>query len=354
MIKFILIILLNIIFVSNLLTGSLKRKVMHNLQFSLGTEELFAVFVKVFERNYTLSSEEGIKRYENFKKSLEFMKNKTDEEIILSLGEYSDMSHEEFKNQRLNLKMQNKKSIIKDKHNKCECDCIYKSTKVQKYEKIDWKSKLLTPRNQHSCGSCWSFSTIAAIEGQLSIKKGIKEYLSTQELLDCSKKGGNDGCNGGFPRHALEYIKRKGISKEVDYKYINSENSFCKKVDLIDKIKISGFDGCNSVIGMNDEDDIECTFDLWFNLLSKGPIVVVIDSSSEVLQHYSSGIINFNKKDCQEVNHAVLAVGYDNEVITIRNSWGADWGEGGYFRVKKNDLINNSCFITSSAYLPIL
>jgi C1A family cysteine protease len=31
--------------------------------------------------------------------------------------------------------------------------------------------------------------------------------------------------------------------------------------------------------------------------------------------------------------HAVLAVGYDDATqrFTIRNSWGANWGQGGYF-----------------------
>ena len=31
--------------------------------------------------------------------------------------------------------------------------------------------------------------------------------------------------------------------------------------------------------------------------------------------------------------HAILAVGYDDttEMIKIRNSWGADWGQQGYF-----------------------
>jgi len=37
-------------------------------------------------------------------------------------------------------------------------------------------------------------------------------------------------------------------------------------------------------------------------------------------------------ESCQG-GHAVLAVGYDDakDAVLVRNSWGADWGEDGYF-----------------------
>lgn len=46
----------------------------------------------------------------------------------------------------------------------------------------------------------------------------------------------------------------------------------------------------------------------------------------------------------QDVNHAVLAVGYGVENGTpywlIKNSWGADWGVDGYFKM---ELGKNMC-----------
>jgi aminopeptidase C len=37
------------------------------------------------------------------------------------------------------------------------------------------------------------------------------------------------------------------------------------------------------------------------------------------------------------LDHAVTAVGYgsteEHEFLIVRNSWGADWGENGYFRI---------------------
>lgn len=46
----------------------------------------------------------------------------------------------------------------------------------------------------------------------------------------------------------------------------------------------------------------------------------------------------------QDVNHAVLAVGYGVEngipYWLIKNSWGADWGDNGYFKM---ELGKNMC-----------
>ena len=47
-----------------------------------------------------------------------------------------------------------------------------------------------------------------------------------------------------------------------------------------------------------------------------------------------TGIVNLPKKDERQIGgHAVCAVGYDDTSsrFLIRNSWGADWGMGGYF-----------------------
>jgi C1A family cysteine protease len=52
-------------------------------------------------------------------------------------------------------------------------------------------------KNQGSCGSCWAFSAVAAIESTLLIN-GRTELLSEQQLVDCSRAYGNQGCSGGW------------------------------------------------------------------------------------------------------------------------------------------------------------
>jgi C1A family cysteine protease len=74
---------------------------------------------------------------------------------------------------------------------------------------FDWrkKIKLGKVKNQKKCGSCWAFAALTTLEHHLQIHKHVKVELSEQQLIDCSKKYGNNGCNGGSTIRAYNYIK---------------------------------------------------------------------------------------------------------------------------------------------------
>lgn len=76
---------------------------------------------------------------------------------------------------------------------------------------------------------------------------------------------------------------------------------------------------------------------------AEGPVSIVIDAAGAAFMLYFGGIIKrdgiFGCGNAQ--NHGVLLVGYGTErgqdYWLVKNSWGARWGEKGYFRLARDD-----------------
>jgi len=87
---------------------------------------------------------------------------------------------------------------------------------------LDWRLKgfVTPPKNQKSCGSCYAFSVVHSVEGQLFKKLNRIVELSEQQVVDCSASHGNHGCSGGSLRTTMRYLESSGgLMRESDYPY---------------------------------------------------------------------------------------------------------------------------------------
>jgi C1A family cysteine protease len=125
---------------------------------------------------------------------------------------------------------------------------------------------------------------------------------------------------------AFEYlINAGGIMSQDDYQY-TAQDGDCQ----FDQSKVVATVSSYKKLDTQDEDEI-ATF-----LSENGPLSIAINA--EPLQSYSGGIIDASADECDPsaLDHGVAIVGYGTEggqdYWVIRNSWGSNWGEEGYFR----------------------
>ncbi|XP_021897428.1 cysteine proteinase COT44 [Carica papaya] len=287
------------------------------------------------------------KRFGIFKDNLKFIDEHNSRNATYKLGltKFADLTNEEYRARFLGTVSDAKRRVMKAK----SASRRYAfSVGDELPESVDWREKgAVAPiKDQGNCGSCWAFSTIAAVEGINQIVTGELISLSEQELVDCDRQY-NSGCNGGLMDYAFKFITENGgIDTERHYPY-HAVNGNCDPARK--NSKVVSIDGYEDVVA-SDEMALK-------KAVAHQPVSVAIEAGGRYLQHYQSGV--FTGECGTDLDHGVIIVGYGTEngvdYWLVRNSWGTNWGDSGYIKIERNFARNKNgkCGIAMEASYPL-
>jgi hypothetical protein len=167
----------------------------------------------------------------------------------------------------------------------------------------------MTPVAEQGCGDCWAFSTVAVLESlvNLSLNRHVDVNLSEQQLLSCSGAG---DCEGGKIGDALTYAASNPVVSESCFPY-RAATVTCQLGCLNPELTV-GLGGIFDVPIESGEATLKRA------LLDYGPLTFGLRSWW----------------------HFMVLVGYEHDaadgetIWIVKNSFGLDWGEQGYGRLK--------------------
>ncbi|AWP11739.1 Cathepsin O [Scophthalmus maximus] len=253
----------------------------------------FDSFTRQFHRDYEADGEECHRRRRYFRDATKrhaFLNSfsTAPQSAKYGINQFSDLSQKEFRD--LYLRASSDRAPL------------FSGPKTDRLPaKFDWRDRAAVApvQNQLACGSCWAFSVVGAVQSAHAIGGSHVELLSVQQVLDCSFK--NEGCNGGSPSRALNWLKQTGVKlvPQSEYPY-KAKSGICHFFSQShDGVSVKSFTAHD--FGGQEEA-------MMGQLLERGPLTAVVDAVS--WQDYQGGIIQHHCSS-QWSNHAVLVVGYD-------------------------------------------
>lgn len=291
----------------------------------------FGSFRDEFERLYEVGGEEFTLRqlcFQNATKRHAYLNSfsTAPQSAKYGINQFSDLSQKEFRDLYLRASAE-------------RAHLFSGLTTKELPAKFDWRDKgVVAPvQNQQACGSCWAFSVVGAVQSVHAIGGSQLAQLSVQQVLDCSFQ--NEGCNGGSPVWALNWLKQTRVKLvlQTEYPY-KAKTGICHFFPqshcgvALKNFTVHDFSGQEEA--------------MMGQLVEHGPLAAIVDAVS--WQDYLGGIIQHHCSS-QRSNHAVLVVGYDTTgdipYWIVQNSWGTSWGNEGYVYIK---IGGNVCGIADS------
>jgi C1A family cysteine protease len=215
-----------------------------------------------------------------------------------------------------------------------EAGVIFGAPTSKDWRSVGGKDYMTSVKNQLSCGSCVSFCSCAVIEANMRIKAqdhNLAVDLSEAFLQFC----GGGSCSGWGLTSGLDFAKSTGVTDEACFPY-QPQNMPCSNrcSDWQSRLqKINSYAAHNSMQARKDA------------IANIGPVLAGMAVYSDFFS-YSSGVYQKTSGSTLSGYHCICVVGYDDnqQCWIIKNSWGENWGNNGYCKIKygQADLLIDS------------
>ncbi|MBN2437501.1 MAG: hypothetical protein JXL20_02755 [Deltaproteobacteria bacterium] len=189
---------------------------------------------------------------------------------------------------------------------------------------------MTTVKHQQNLGSCGVFAAVAVFESLIKKETGNEVDLSEQQIIN----GSRDFLPSGISSvDAMKYMKRHGLVREERFPYRDQKTDDVPEgpADYIltdyhyvhtDKLALAG-----KIRTIKQA------------VLEHGPVATNMIFFAD-LDRYRQGVYIHDGKSAEQGGHWVVIVGWRDDPAVknggywiCRNSWGARWGEKGYFRI---------------------
>lgn len=332
----------------------------------------FESFIAKFGRTYTRGTAEYTMRREIFEKRTAEVKSHNcmaERNFVAAVNKLTDRTDQELS------MLRGWRGGVRPGHSsrggKPVAELLSTSTAVEQLpESFSWKNLTAVKeiQDQGGCGSCWAFASATVLRAHSEIWMGDARQFSVQELVSCTqnphKCGGTGGCNGATAELAMDYVFKHGLRSELEFPYQEADST-CPR-SLMQKSQrtfnpalrshsggeMSPVSGTISDLMGHDHGGLALGMTGWTKLpenklgplklalVTKGPVAVSI-SAGYSWNSYGGGILD-NCPQNAVIDHAVMLIGYGHtdsklNYWTLQNSWGKDWGEGGYIRMLRKD-----------------
>jgi len=307
----------------------------------------FIIFQRRYGKSYS-TQHEFDHRFQIFKENLIKAEEHQRLNPLATFGitKFSDLTSDEFKSKYLTFDREsyrlfnsNNGMTIKQEINKPEPPPPQPQCTPNGLN-YDWSScgVITVVKDSGQCGCCWAECAAEMVESYYALLGYPLTPLSVSQIIDCDTQGEDEGCNGGFPTGAYQYIQKAGgLESEASYPY-SSEAGESGNCNYNPKLLVADI---SEVFTLSTEEELYVQLSTP-SQQGGGPVGACVDSSS--WQTYTGGVLT----SCgQDVDNCVQVTGYANYGKTgaywiVRNIWGSDWGENGYIWLS---IGNNTCGI---------